>query len=61
MKQKYENIYIEKHKKIRRSRQNEKLKQWVMERAIKDVVLGSILGRKRETFLSLFICLCNID
>ncbi len=33
---------------MRNSRQNDKLEQWVMLRAVKDDVLGSILGCKKQ-------------
>ena len=33
---------------MRSSRQNDKLEQWVMHRAVKDEVLGSILGSNKQ-------------
>ena len=48
MKQNIENIKEDKYKLMRRSSQNDKLEQWVMHRAVKDVVLGSILGSNRQ-------------
>ena len=33
---------------MRSSRQNDKLEQWVMQTAVKDVVLGSILGSNKQ-------------
>ena len=42
------NKYVDKHKQIRSSRQNDKLEQWVMQTAVKDVVLGSILGSNKQ-------------
>ena len=39
---------------MRISRQNDKLKQWVMHRAVKHDVLGSILGCQKQNFFSLF-------
>ena len=39
---------------MRSSRQNDKLEQWVMHTAVKDVVLGSILGcNKQKVFFHL--------
>ncbi len=46
MKQMCEKILIDKHKQERGIRQIDKLKQWVMNRAFKVEVLGSILGSK---------------
>ena len=54
MKQNIENIKEVKYKLMRRSSQNDKLEQWVMHRAVKDVVLGSILGsNKQKVFFDL--------
>ena len=57
-KRKFENIKENKYKQMRSSRQNDKLEQWVMQTAVKDVVLGSILGsNKQKVFFSpLIIC-----
>ena len=38
------NKYVDKHKQMRNSRQNDKLEQWVMHRVVENDVLGSILG-----------------
>ncbi len=40
-----QNIKEDKNKEMRSRRQIDKLEQWVMHRAVKDEVLGSILGR----------------
>ena len=48
MKQNIENIKEDKYKLMRRSSQNNKLEQWVMHRAVKDEVLGSILGSNKQ-------------
>ena len=48
MKRKFENIKEDKHKQMRNSRQNDKLEQWVMHTAVKDEVLGSILGSNEQ-------------
>ena len=41
---------------MRNSRQNDKLEQWVMHTAVKDVVLGSILGSsKQKVFFHLLL------
>ena len=54
MKQNIENIKEVKYKLMRRSSQNDKLEQWVMHWAVKDVVLGSILGsNKQKVFFDL--------
>ena len=54
MKHNIENIKEDKYKLIRRISQNDKLEQWVMHRAVKDEVLGSILGcNKRKVFFDL--------
>ena len=54
MKQNIENIKEDKYKLKRRSSQNNKLEQWVMHRAVKDEVLGSILGsNKQKVFFDL--------
>ncbi len=46
---------------MRNSRQNDKLKQWVMHRAVKDDVLGSILGCQiQKSFPSLKSLLYNL-
>ncbi len=58
----FENIKEDKHKHMRRSRQNDKIKQCVKHRAVKDEVLGSILGTtKTKKFFSTFNCLCYAD
>ncbi len=46
---------------VRSSRQNDKIEQWVMGRAIKVEVLESILGNKKKKFVSLFICPSDED
>ena len=46
---------------MRNSRQNDKLEQWVMHTAVKDEVLGSILGSNQQKVFSTFICLCYTD
>ena len=48
MKQNIENIQEDKCKRKRRSSQNDKLEQWVMQRTVKDEVLGSILGNNKQ-------------
>ena len=48
MKRKFENIKEDKHQQMRNSRQNDKLEQWVMHTAVKDEVLGSILGSNEQ-------------
>ena len=54
MKQKCVNLKVEKHKQVGSIRQNDKLEQWVMQRAVKDEVLGSILGsNKHKVFFDL--------
>ena len=54
MKRNNENIKEDKCKLKRRSSQNDKLEQWVMHRAVKDEVLGSILGsNKQKVFFDL--------
>ena len=54
MKQNIENIKEVKYKQMRRNSQNDKLEQRVMHWAVKDVVLGSILGRnKQKVFFNL--------
>ncbi len=55
-----EKILVDKHKQVRSIRQKEKLKQWVMERAVKVEVLGSSAVVKKF-FFSLFYCLCIMD
>ena len=47
MKRKFESIKEDKYKQMKRSRQIDKLEQRVMHRAVKDEVLGSILGSKK--------------
>ena len=54
MNQRIENIKEDKYKLMRRSSRNDKLEQWVMHRAVKDDVLGSIVGcNKQKVFLDL--------
>ena len=48
MKQRIENIKEDKYKLMRRSSRNDKLEQCVMHRAVKDEVLGSILGSNKQ-------------
>ena len=45
--QQYDIIWIDKQKQMRNSWQNDMLEQWVMHWAIKQEVLGSILGLKK--------------
>ena len=45
-KQKCENKQVDKYEQKRSSRQNDKLEQWMMHRAVNDEVLGSILSSK---------------
>ena len=47
-KRKFENIKQDNCKQMRRNMQNDKLEQWVMDRAVKDEVLGSILGSNKQ-------------
>ncbi len=48
---KCENIKVDKCKQMRSSRQNDKIKQWVMHRAVIDDVLGLVLdGKKQKIF-----------
>ncbi len=47
MKQKCKNKKQDKYKQMRGSRQINKLEQWEMHRAVKDEVLGSILGSRK--------------
>ena len=54
LKQNIENIKEDKSRLKRRSSQKDKLEQWVMHWAVKDVVLGSILGsNKQKVFFDL--------
>ena len=48
MKQNFENVKEDKYKLMKRSSQNDKLEQWVMHKAVKDEVLGSILGSNKQ-------------
>ena len=48
MKQKFENVWEDKYKQMRRSRQNNKLEQWVLNWAVKDEVLGPILRSDKQ-------------
>ncbi len=43
-----ENIKVDIYKQMRSCRQNDKLEQRVMHRAVRDDVLGSILGGKKQ-------------
>ena len=47
-KRKCKNIKKDKYKQMRSSRQNDKLEQGVMHRAVKDEALGSIFGSKKQ-------------
>ena len=47
-KQKFENIKQDNCKQMRSNMLNDKLDQWVMHRAVKDEVLGSILGSNKQ-------------
>ena len=51
MKQKFENIKEDKNKQMRRSRQKDKLEQWVMNWAVKDEVLRSILRSDKQKII----------
>ncbi len=42
----FEMIYVDKYKLVRSFRQNDKLEQWVMDKADKFEVMGSILISK---------------
>ena len=54
MKRNIENIKEDKYKLMRRSSHIDKLEQWVMYRAVKDEVLGSILAcNKQKVFFDL--------
>ena len=54
----FDNIKQDRHKPMRRSRQNDKLEQCVKHRAVKDEVLGSILSTKKtKRLFSTFNCL----
>ena len=54
LKQNIENIKEDICRLKRRSSQKDKLEQWVMHRAVKDEVLGSILGsNKQKVFFDL--------
>ena len=56
MKQKFENIKEDKNKQMKRSRQKNKLKQWVMNWAVKVEVLRSILrSNEHKIIFPLFI------
>ena len=58
MKQKFGNIKEDKHEQMRKGGQNDKLEQWVMHTAVKDEVLGSILGSNKQKvfFQPLIVC-----
>ncbi len=43
---------------MRSSRQNDKFEHWVMQTAVKDEVLGSMLGSNKQKVFSTIICLC---
>ena len=51
MKQKFENIKEDKYKQMRWSRQKDKLEQWVMNWAVKNEVLGSILRSDKQKII----------
>ena len=48
MKQNFENIKEDNYMLMRRSSQSDKFEQWVMYKAVKDEVLGSILRSKKQ-------------
>ena len=48
MKRKCENINVDEYKQMRCSWQNDKLEQWIMHKAVKDAVLGLILGSNKQ-------------
>ena len=62
MKQKFENIKEVKYKQMRWSRQKDKLEQWVMNWAVKNEVLGSILrsDKQKITFPLLIVSVMQI-
>ena len=49
-KRKCENIKVYKYKQMRSSRQNDKVEQWKVHRAVKDEVQGSILFNNKQKF-----------
>ena len=52
------NKKVDKYKQMRSSRQIDKLEQWVMHWAVKDEVLGLILGSdKQKVFFHLYLSL----
>ena len=55
MKQKLENINEVKYKQMRWSRQKDKLEQWVMNWAVKNEVLGSILRSDKQKIIFLLL------
>ncbi len=55
MKQKCEYKKLDKHKQMRSSRLNDILEQWEMHRAVRDEVLGSIIGSSNQ--INFFPCL----
>ncbi len=57
----FANIKDDKYKQMRSSRQNDKLEQRVMHKAVKDEVQGLILGCNKQKFFSTFYCLCYSD
>ncbi len=60
-KQKCGNIKVDNCKQMRSSRQNDKLEQWVMHRAVKDEVLGSSNGsNKQKVFPPLIVSVIEI-
>ena len=48
MKRKFESIKEDKYKQMKRSSQIDKLELWVMHRAVKDEVMGSMLGSNKQ-------------
>ena len=46
-KRKVENKEVDKYEQMRSSRQNDKLEQWTLQRAVNNEVLGSIFSSKK--------------
>ena len=63
MKQNIDNMKEDKCKLKRRSSQNDKLEQWVMHRAVKDLFLRSILGSNKQKvfFRPLIVSVIQIE
>ena len=62
MKQKFENIKEDKYKQMRRNKQKDKLEQWLMNWAVKDEVVGSILpcNKQKKIFQLLIVSVKQI-